>query len=196
MPIESMVWSFCMLCFARLLPRYFGKETYYPQLVDLFIEVTRQTELGQLLDLTSQVRPCCLWVFQCAFPCDEVPANPFLSRSAFFLCVFKWMINDFFTSYDMYISKYLYTHNLWLASAIIWIYGFSLCMELNPFQINLLKSIACSKSVALSTWHDLLWSATHPSWNTRLPFTGAFKFVVSFLVVLEHTLISPSFLYP
>ena len=38
----------------KILKRYFGREVYYPQLVDLMMEVTRQTELGQLLDLTSQ----------------------------------------------------------------------------------------------------------------------------------------------
>lgn len=38
----------------KILKRYFGQETYYYQLVDLFLEVTRQTEFGQLLDLTSQ----------------------------------------------------------------------------------------------------------------------------------------------
>ena len=38
----------------KILKRYFGKESYYPQLVDLFLETTRQTEFGQLLDLTSQ----------------------------------------------------------------------------------------------------------------------------------------------
>ena len=37
----------------KILKRYFGKESFYPQLVDLFIETTRQTEFGQLLDLTS-----------------------------------------------------------------------------------------------------------------------------------------------
>lgn len=41
-------------CVYKILKRYFGKERYYYQLVDLFIEVTRQTEMGQLLDLTSQ----------------------------------------------------------------------------------------------------------------------------------------------
>lgn len=41
-------------CLYKILKRYFGKETYYYQLVDLFLEVTRQTEFGQLLDLTSQ----------------------------------------------------------------------------------------------------------------------------------------------
>jgi farnesyl diphosphate synthase len=41
-------------CVYKILKKYFGKEKYYYQLVDLFIEVTRQTELGQLLDLTSQ----------------------------------------------------------------------------------------------------------------------------------------------
>ena len=41
-------------CVFKILKRYFGAETFYSQLVDLFIEVTRQTELGQLLDLTSQ----------------------------------------------------------------------------------------------------------------------------------------------
>eukprot|EP00597_Dinobryon_sp_UTEXLB2267_P003256 CAMPEP_0170080140 /NCGR_PEP_ID=MMETSP0019_2-20121128/16355_1 /TAXON_ID=98059 /ORGANISM="Dinobryon sp., Strain UTEXLB2267" /LENGTH=480 /DNA_ID=CAMNT_0010293967 /DNA_START=16 /DNA_END=1458 /DNA_ORIENTATION=+ len=41
-------------CVFKILKRYFGAEKYYTQLVDLFIEVTRQTELGQLLDLTSQ----------------------------------------------------------------------------------------------------------------------------------------------
>ena len=41
-------------CVFKILKRYFGGEKYYSQLVDLFIEVTRQTELGQLLDLTSQ----------------------------------------------------------------------------------------------------------------------------------------------
>lgn len=38
----------------KILKRYFGREKYYYALVDLFIEVTRQTEFGQLLDLTSQ----------------------------------------------------------------------------------------------------------------------------------------------
>lgn len=38
-----------------LLKRHFGSETeLYARLVDLFREVTLQTELGQLLDLTSQ----------------------------------------------------------------------------------------------------------------------------------------------
>jgi len=41
-------------CVYKILKKYFGKETYYPQLVDMFIETTRQTELGQLMDLTSQ----------------------------------------------------------------------------------------------------------------------------------------------
>ena len=41
-------------CVFKLLKRYFGEETYYMQLVDIFLEVTRQTEFGQLLDLTSQ----------------------------------------------------------------------------------------------------------------------------------------------
>jgi farnesyl diphosphate synthase len=38
----------------KILKKYFGQETYYYQLVDLFLETTRQTEFGQLLDLTSQ----------------------------------------------------------------------------------------------------------------------------------------------
>jgi farnesyl diphosphate synthase len=41
-------------CVYKILKRYFGAEAYYGQLVDLFVETTRQTELGQLLDLTSQ----------------------------------------------------------------------------------------------------------------------------------------------
>lgn len=41
-------------CVFKMIKRYFGQEPYYSQLVDLFIETTRQTELGQLLDLTSQ----------------------------------------------------------------------------------------------------------------------------------------------
>lgn len=39
-----------------LIKRHFKGEPYYTQLVDLFREVTFQTELGQLLDLTSQER--------------------------------------------------------------------------------------------------------------------------------------------
>ena len=41
-------------CVYKILKRYFGEEEYYLQILDLFIEVTRQTELGQLMDLTSQ----------------------------------------------------------------------------------------------------------------------------------------------
>lgn len=41
-------------CVYMILKKYFGTEVYYPQLVDIFLETTRQTELGQLLDLTSQ----------------------------------------------------------------------------------------------------------------------------------------------
>lgn len=37
-----------------LLKRHFGTEAYYGDLLDLFLEVTLKTELGQLLDLTSQ----------------------------------------------------------------------------------------------------------------------------------------------
>jgi farnesyl diphosphate synthase len=40
-------------CVYKILKRYFGSEPYYPALLDLMIEVTRQTEMGQLLDLTS-----------------------------------------------------------------------------------------------------------------------------------------------
>lgn len=43
-------------CVYKILKKYFGTEAYYPQLVDLMMETTRQTELGQLLDLTSQVQ--------------------------------------------------------------------------------------------------------------------------------------------
>lgn len=38
----------------KILKRYFGNESCYLELVDLFLETTRQTEFGQLLDLTSQ----------------------------------------------------------------------------------------------------------------------------------------------
>lgn len=41
-------------CVYKILKRYCGTDACYPQLLDLFIEVTRQTELGQLMDLTSQ----------------------------------------------------------------------------------------------------------------------------------------------
>lgn len=41
-------------CVFLILKRYFGSKSYYPQLTDIFVETTRQTELGQLLDLTSQ----------------------------------------------------------------------------------------------------------------------------------------------
>ena len=41
-------------CVYIILKRYFKEDSCYPQLVDLFLETTRQTELGQLLDLTSQ----------------------------------------------------------------------------------------------------------------------------------------------
>lgn len=41
-------------CVYKILKKYFGEESYYTELVDLFLEVTRQTEFGQLLDLTSQ----------------------------------------------------------------------------------------------------------------------------------------------
>lgn len=38
----------------RLLRRYFRQESYYVRLLELFLETTYDTELGQLLDLTSQ----------------------------------------------------------------------------------------------------------------------------------------------
>jgi farnesyl diphosphate synthase len=44
--LESFVFT--------LLKRHFGSEPYYGDLLDLFLEVTLKTELGQLLDLTSQ----------------------------------------------------------------------------------------------------------------------------------------------
>ena len=44
--LESFVFT--------MIRNHFGKEPYYGQLVDCFIEVIQQTEFGQLLDLTSQ----------------------------------------------------------------------------------------------------------------------------------------------
>jgi farnesyl diphosphate synthase len=41
-------------CVFKILKKYFGSEPYYMQLVDIFLEVSRQTEFGQLLDLTAQ----------------------------------------------------------------------------------------------------------------------------------------------
>lgn len=41
----------------RFLKAHFGGSPHYVQLVELFTEVTWQTELGQLLDLTSQPAP-------------------------------------------------------------------------------------------------------------------------------------------
>lgn len=37
-----------------MLKTHFGKETYYLQLLELFLQVVQKTEFGQLLDLTSQ----------------------------------------------------------------------------------------------------------------------------------------------
>eukprot|EP00617_Octactis_speculum_P026577 CAMPEP_0185769122 /NCGR_PEP_ID=MMETSP1174-20130828/53383_1 /TAXON_ID=35687 /ORGANISM="Dictyocha speculum, Strain CCMP1381" /LENGTH=408 /DNA_ID=CAMNT_0028454079 /DNA_START=1 /DNA_END=1227 /DNA_ORIENTATION=+ len=34
----------------KMLKRHFGRESYYPHLLDLFLETTFQTELGQLMD--------------------------------------------------------------------------------------------------------------------------------------------------
>lgn len=44
--LESFVFT--------LIKKHFGGEKYYTRLVDLFLEVTQQTEMGQLLDLTTQ----------------------------------------------------------------------------------------------------------------------------------------------
>lgn len=41
-------------CIYRLLKKFFSSEPYYVALLDLFHDVTYQTELGQLLDLTTQ----------------------------------------------------------------------------------------------------------------------------------------------
>lgn len=41
-------------CIYRLLKKYFSGEPYYVPLLELFHEVSYQTELGQLLDLTTQ----------------------------------------------------------------------------------------------------------------------------------------------
>jgi len=41
-------------CIYRLLRKYFSNEPFYAPLLDLFHEVSYQTELGQLLDLTTQ----------------------------------------------------------------------------------------------------------------------------------------------
>jgi len=44
--LESFVFT--------LIKRHFGNEPYYEDMMELFLEVTQKTELGQLLDLTSQ----------------------------------------------------------------------------------------------------------------------------------------------
>ena len=44
--LESFVFS--------IIKKHFGTSPYYQQLVDLFLQITQNTEFGQLLDLTSQ----------------------------------------------------------------------------------------------------------------------------------------------
>jgi len=49
--------AFLLESFAfSILKTYFGGESCYARLVDLFLETTQQTELGKLLDLTTQPR--------------------------------------------------------------------------------------------------------------------------------------------
>lgn len=40
-------------CIYRILKKHFGKESYYGQLLELFHDVTYQTEMGQLIDLLT-----------------------------------------------------------------------------------------------------------------------------------------------
>jgi len=43
--------AFCVeMLVYKMLKRHFGDEEYYPQLIDLFMETTWQTEMGQMLD--------------------------------------------------------------------------------------------------------------------------------------------------
>lgn len=49
-----LVFVFCFFLSSQMLKRHFAHEDYYVQLVELFHDVTYRTEMGQLLDLTSQ----------------------------------------------------------------------------------------------------------------------------------------------
>ncbi|GAX20074.1 farnesyl diphosphate synthase [Fistulifera solaris] len=48
---DSFLLESAVFC---ILKRHFGNEPYYTELLELLLQTTQQTELGQLLDLTSQ----------------------------------------------------------------------------------------------------------------------------------------------
>ncbi|KAJ3078660.1 Farnesyl pyrophosphate synthetase, partial [Quaeritorhiza haematococci] len=73
--IESLIY--------RLLKRYFRSETYYADLLDLFHEVTYQTELGQLMDLITA-------------PEDDVDLNRFSIAKHAYIVEYKTAYYSFY----------------------------------------------------------------------------------------------------
>lgn len=77
-------------CVFTLLRRHFGNESFYTDLVDLFLEVTQQTECGQLLDLTSQ------WL-------DEVNGKPILDLNRYTLERYRRIVQYKTAYYSFYL---------------------------------------------------------------------------------------------
>ncbi|KAH3899683.1 probable Farnesyl pyrophosphate synthase [Saccharomycodes ludwigii] len=76
-----------------LLKRHFKKETYYVDLLELFHEVTFQTELGQLLDLITA-------------PEDHVDLSKFSLKKHSFIVIFKTAYYSFYlpVALAMYVA--------------------------------------------------------------------------------------------
>lgn len=106
--IYVLLTTFCLYMFCRIqmLKRHFSHESYYLQLMELFHDVTYRTELGQLLDLTSQ-------------PMDK-PSE---------LARYVGFVVGFFLSWYVYI--YTSSCNRWVACGFESLYrtliAFSLC---------------------------------------------------------------------
>lgn len=66
-----------------LLKKYFKKDSYYVDLLDLFHEVTFQTEMGQLLDLITA-------------PEDHVDLNKFSLKKHSFIVIYKTAFYSFY----------------------------------------------------------------------------------------------------
>lgn len=70
-------------CIYILLKNYFKKDPYYIELVELFLEVSFQTELGQLLDLITA-------------PEDDVDLSKFSLEKYSFIVIYKTAFYSFY----------------------------------------------------------------------------------------------------
>jgi hypothetical protein len=173
--LESMVFTF--------LKNHFGDETYYLDLVELFLDVIQKTEVGQLLDLTSQ-------------PMDHDTKKPKMDLSRFTLQRYQQIVKFKTAYYTFYLPVAIGMITSGVRSKEAFDLAESICLQMGEVRMKLSyicvvvmgrDGLICFFSFLALLHHSIFRSKT-TIWIALATLKSLERYVTSCLAVTHYTL--------